>query len=412
MPNVRSDRDLGGQFIAGDPLRALAALWIVSYHVVANALSRTTDRTVGTDFSVSLGEIGHVISRARFSVFLFFALSGYLLGRPFIHALITGRRMPRLVPYFRNRALRILPVLWVVSLATVVLRGRQGTDWSHILAVPGFSQVYATSPFSNALPQAWTLDNEIIFYVALPLLALAAAPLFAGRGSSDRRALVVLAFLVVTAGLSLLYRIDQQTDFKAVNYFFPGVWFAFTAGLGVAAVEPVLRDRVQTARAGRIAATSVLAVGLGLLIAYVYNTSTSIVPPTLYAGVSVFCLLLAPLMLQWTTGSCWRFFDNRPLHWLGERSYSFYLWHVLVFVGLGRPLPEYDQPWLTVLVLLVPAFAVASLVAAISYRYIEQPFLRRKHLWRRSEQARPGAEHAGAPVITGPEVAATPAARD
>jgi len=402
-------RGMGGQFIAGDPLRALAALWIVSYHVVANALTRTTDRTVGMDFDVSLGEIGHVIARARFSVWLFFALSGYLLGRPFIHALITGRRMPRLKPYLRNRALRILPVFWIVVAVTLLLRGRRGSEWSEVLAVPLFGQVYDVSAFSNAIPQAWTLDNEILFYGIVPLVALLAARLAGGRGSHDARALGVLGFLLATAGLSLAWRIVHADDPLAVNYFLPGVWFSFTAGMAVAAAEPLLRDRVRSERAGRIGAAAAMAVALACLVAYVYNESPSVVPPTLYSWLGCFGLLLSPLMLQWTTGRCWRVFDNRVMHWLGERSYSFYLWHVLIFVGLGGPLPEFESPWLTVLVLLVPAFAASAAVAGLSYRFIEKPFLERKHRWRRGEQARPGLEHAGAPVVTGPELASRPA---
>jgi peptidoglycan/LPS O-acetylase OafA/YrhL len=55
----------------------------------------------------------------------------------------------------------------------------------------------------------------------------------------------------------------------------------------------------------------------------------------------------------------------RPLVWLGRLSYSLYLWHfaVLWAVGINRPLL---------------ALPIALVCAWLSYRFIEQPFRRRR----------------------------------
>src|SRR5690606_36869274 len=68
--------------------------------------------------------------------------------------------------------------------------------------------------------------------------------------------------------------------------------------------------------------------------------------------------------------------DVAPLKWIGDRSYSLYLWHwpvlVLVLVGVQGVGPEGGvPPWAGVVTLL---FAVGA--AAVSYRVVELPIRR------------------------------------
>ena len=62
-----------------------------------------------------------------------------------------------------------------------------------------------------------------------------------------------------------------------------------------------------------------------------------------------------------------------PLRAIGRMSYSLYLWHLPVYRWVSRGLP--DVPW-------IPRYAIAVVlsfvVAALSYRFVEQPFLRRR----------------------------------
>ena len=87
-----------------------------------------------------------------------------------------------------------------------------------------------------------------------------------------------------------------------------------------------------------------------------------------------------------------RLFTLRPVLWVGQRSYAIYLWHFpLIFLavrdGYGRPGK-------------VAAVALAVLAAALSWRLVEQPFLRLK---RRFEPHVPKhATRAPDPGIDGP----------
>src|SRR5690606_6204813 len=78
-------------------------------------------------------------------------------------------------------------------------------------------------------------------------------------------------------------------------------------------------------------------------------------------------------------GGCWTLLDNRASRWLGSRSYSFYLVHVLVLYEVGGAIAELGDGYKVTLVWLFPvALAVTALAAEVLYRAVERPFRRGK----------------------------------
>jgi len=95
------------------------------------------------------------------------------------------------------------------------------------------------------------------------------------------------------------------------------------------------------------------------------------------AGVG--CAVGGPLLRQWATGDAWRVLDNRILRWFGERSYSFYLYHLLLVVALAPVAARMGGGYYRALAaLIVLAGTANAIAAAISYRFVERPFLRRR----------------------------------
>ena len=88
-------------------MRALAACSILVFHCWLDSSSDGTP--------ANLGPISrYLIPQFPLGVTLFFTLSGFLLYRPFVAALMRGRERPNVWRYLKNRALRILPAYWFI----------------------------------------------------------------------------------------------------------------------------------------------------------------------------------------------------------------------------------------------------------------------------------------------------------
>ena len=172
-----------------DGARALAASSIVVYHVW---------RYGAADGPVALGPLSRLMPHLPVGVTLFFTLSGFLLYRPFASALARGRTRPDLAAYLRNRALRILPAYWVILLITGVVMGativRHDLQRGSLAAHPGLLvrdaflvQNYDPGTILTGIGPAWSLAIEVAFYLALPILGLAAFALADGARNGSRR---------------------------------------------------------------------------------------------------------------------------------------------------------------------------------------------------------------------------------
>src|SRR4051812_9992430 len=148
------------RFPALDGLRAVGALAVLTTHV-------------GFHSGASLdGPFAGLLARLDVGVAIFFAISGFLLYRPHVVAWFDGTLPPLTLPYLRNRALRILPPLWVaVLLAGVLVPRKDGVGWATYLQHASLTQIYFDGPAADGLTQLWSLATEVAFYLLLPALA-------------------------------------------------------------------------------------------------------------------------------------------------------------------------------------------------------------------------------------------------
>ena len=386
-----------GRFIAGDPLRALACLGILVWHVIVNAAALTPPAGVSPYYQAELGFLGRPLYNLSFSVWLFFALSGFLIGGPFVRAIVRGGdRPPRVMPYLRNRVLRIVPAFWAFLTLTILVAGTEGDGARHIAAFYGFVHIYSYGPFAERMVQAWTLDVEAVFYVAVPLLLLPIASLLRNRWTPSRRAAVIVAGCAVAAAASLA----MGERFGISGRTLPASAWAFTPGIALAALEPLIRPRVEGRASARSLGWLSLGAAIGAFLAASYLVSfASNVGQNALALITIGCLLAAPLLLQWSTGTTTRLLDNRVLRWVGKRAYGIYLAHVLVIHELRHmtaTLPSERAALVTTLPLVL---AISLALGAFSYRFVERPFLDRRAPWRTPEPQAPTNAATAAPAL-------------
>ena len=340
-----------------ESLRALAALAVLEGHVYGANVHYGRSAYDSLWHRTLLG--------GGFGVYLFFGLSGYLLYLPFARRAFGGGRPIRLGTYARNRAVRILPLYYVVALTYLAIFHPGLRTWAHFLT---FTETFSTSTVGQVDGPMWSLVVEILFYALLPLLALGLSRV--SRGSAAKAAVGLVVIGAAAATYRWVAFLGASHPGPLVQYNLPATFYFFVPGM-LLAVAKVETERRQWHAARNVLGWSatwvVLSAMCWCLVFWRYQWD-------LLAGVASFFLIGAcvlPLARSFVVSSL----EWRPLAVLGTASYSLYLWHLPIVNALSsRPLGGY-------LGQLVVCIAACVLVALLSYRVVEAPFLRLRHRW-------------------------------
>jgi peptidoglycan/LPS O-acetylase OafA/YrhL len=327
---------------------------------------------------------------------VFFAISGYLITGLLIHEYRETSRID-FSRFFARRARRLLPACLVVLVSTTaaaaLFLSPQEMDStaraalagslyvSNIFFDHGSSDYFAAAVQQNPLLHTWSLGVEEQFYLVWPGLIL-----FACRSRSARSVVWALGALAVSsfACSVLTTRASQMFAF----YELPARAWEFAAGglLALpAAVPSSERTRIWAVTGGAVGAVTILGTALCVKGGSAFPGWIAMVPVagtllTLFAGAVDPQRGVSALL------------GTAPLQFLGARSYSWYLWHwpFLIFA-------EVLLPTITVVQKIEAALA-ALLMAAVTYRWIEQPIRTSPYLARRPNLSLCAA--AGAALLT------------
>jgi peptidoglycan/LPS O-acetylase OafA/YrhL len=345
-----------------ESLRAVAALSVLVCHVTLVYI------VLGTNSQAFLHPtaIERLLYAGGFGVSLFFALTGYLIFRPFAKRLAATTPRISIQTYAINRALRILPLYFVVMAVVLAVENRPLDMWIRFFT---FTENYWSDTAGQINGPAWSLAVEIQFYLLLPLLAL-------GIGRFARRPLRAAAMIVLALGIaSLVARLVLVNNADVVNetwrYRIVTNFIFFVPGMLLALMEARLRGRPLRVPAPLARSDVWFAGGIALWLVVVlqgYDWDFLIAPASF--------LVLGACVLGLRSGAIHALLSLRPLALLGIASYSLYLWHFPVLELLTN---EGASPQLAPLAAL--AIPTAILVAAASYKLIEEPFLRLRGRW-------------------------------
>ncbi|SDQ44263.1 acyltransferase family protein [Microbacterium sp. cf332] len=347
--------------IAGvDGLRAIAVALVVVYHLFP----------------------GSVLQSGYVGVDVFFVISGFLITTLLLRERARTGRI-RLRRFWSRRARRLLPALAVVVTVSASLAWLVGGDvlvnmGLQVLGAATFSYNWVSMAdgggyFSAADPEIfrnlWSLAVEEQFYVVWPLLL----PLFLLLPGRRSRAAVALALAAASAAGAFL-AVGSGADLTRVYFGTDTHAFGLLIGVAVAfGLHGLVVRRASVAGVGPVwgLITGSLAT-VGIVLAASLGGGGSIAFPA--TSVLASALTAVVLMVAAWPGSWFgRALDVAPLRWIGERSYAIYLWHWPLLVLLSFHLTA-AGPEAGVAVGAGLGVAGASVaLAAVSYRFIEQP---------------------------------------
>ena len=374
-------------FPALDGLRAIAVLMVFTAHYF------------GLPAALNWGWSG---------VDVFFVLSGFLITG----ILYDSRdRMHRFQIFYKRRTLRIFPLFYGVLLVAVLLypifhwRLHRGL-WLWPLYLGNYiryiwpleyagnasiyedlqSRLHLVMPFSLHFDHLWSLCVEEQFYLIWPLAVYII---------KDRVRLrnLCIAAVVLTPLLRLICLHALSPSLIDMRFLYRVTPLRADALLLGGAMALMLRGpRTEAERLLALAKPSaqvLLAVAVGLEVicrvrlghfidsGYVILHSTMV-----YTLIALFAGALILLALD-PRSRTYRICSNEKLRALGQRSYGFYVYHLLLlsvyqYVALGICLGH--KAYLTQVTAAVALFGTL-LVSWASFRYFEEPFLRLKARW-------------------------------
>lgn len=377
------------RFVAGDPLRAIAAFGVLFGHTFAFALSVSGHSDLVGQVVPGIGWLKWPVAAGPELVFLFFALSGYLIGRPFIRAFVEGTEFPSPTRYLKHRFLRIVPAYWVVLTIALFWIALPSKPLGAVVEAYFFLLDWYQSPIEGALAQAWTLRIEMRFYLALPIVA--AGCIWVARAAGPRLGRTARCWIVI--GLALAWGVGAVVITGGENPFTNGAGvlqaaFAFAPGLVFAGIEllPFRAESVRRPIVAYTAGAAVVVAGSLWLYPWVEFLNTDIMKFRFREMLLLSMILGGLLIWQWSGRRTWVVLDNPVMRWFGSRSYGIYLLHLLVLAKLSEPLAQGDGYKRTFVVLLPATLLVTGLAAELLHRLVERPALSLKDVpvreWR------------------------------
>jgi peptidoglycan/LPS O-acetylase OafA/YrhL len=333
--------------------------------------------------------------------------------------------MPSVPAYGWRRVLRIVPAYWVALTVIGLWLGSRYLFYvgeppadifsgTGLLGYYGFSQIYAAETRGGGIAQAWTIDTEVAFYIALPLYCLLAYWLMRRYAMSWRGELGLLCGVIA---LSWAYKAAvvatdgaQTIPVTPLPYLsaMPAYADHFALGMLLAVLSVVVAARDAKPRWVRVidlrpwipwlvALTTflLLAKGIGM-----EGAADEEMTPAQYFvrhalfGVIAFGLLLPAVFGDVERGWVRRLLANRALLHFGMVSYGVYLWHLAWIMQLTRwDWAETGSGLERWLLWLPPVVLGAWLLGSLSYYIVERPALSLKRLVRdpRAAPDQPGA---------------------
>ncbi|MFF2316517.1 acyltransferase family protein [Arthrobacter sp. NPDC058097] len=364
-------------------LRALAVVLVIADHLLAYP----TGGFIGVD--------------------VFFVISGFVITASLIREHDRNGRIS-FADFYRRRARRILPLASLVIVLTLIASWfvfstarftgtAQDGLWAFLsaanwhMAMVGTDYMQAGGAVSP-LQHFWSLAVEEQFYIVWPwLLALmlgwGASKL--GRPSSGVRRSTGLALFAV-AGASFAFAMWESSAAPTVAYFstFSRAWELGCGGLLAVLAPALLRipHRIRPALAY---------LGLAGIVIGAFAITPELTFPGPWAAVPV---LATMAVIAAGTGGEQRLLaplTNRVSRYLGDISYSLYLWHFPVIILLGALRPPSGAVEHAV------ALALTLALSAWSYHFIEEPVRHSRWLEAKAAKAAKAPHEAPARLAFG-----------
>ena len=338
---------LRGRLPELDGIRAIAILVVLANHFFSN------ERTQPVASSLhGAGNVAYqVAAHGWLGVDLFFVLSGFLITGILLD---TRERATYFHDFWLRRALRILPlVLTVVTILTIIFRPHALYVLMAFFFASDLARLFGLG--NQSMGTLWSLAVEEQFYLIWPFLVLALR----------RRTLAIVALALIVVEPIARVVTNGPLDLP---------WFRVD-GLATGALIAIFARSAYFTRATalRSAWTAIAAAFVLVLVDVRLHTAYGLVitEADLVFAAAVVSVLAVP-------GARWLApLRSRTARFIADTSFCAYLIHVPLlefarFLNVGN---AFANPFLAAAAQAAVAIPLTFIIAALSRRYLELPFL-------------------------------------
>ena len=362
---ARPDQNLPTHVPALDGIRGVAVMlvFISHFHWI---LSKKTGYSQVTPWKF----INRTFEAGFLGVDIFFVLSGFLITSLLLkdHA----NKQPGMVGrFYKRRALRLLPALYALLIVDFFVAWLESarmdfqwrTTWRALLYLNNWNVVWNFRGSRKDLGHLWSLGIEEQFYIVWPAVVLLMLALKLHHQ-------IIITVLSLAIAAIVVHRINLWNDDIYWLFIYIRTDTRVDSLLVGALFAYVYRHYRVPSQVLNWAATLCFA-GL-MYIKYELDAS----PFIMKTGFTVIAVLAGIIILAGAEGAWFanRVLISRPLTIIGKVSYGLYLWHLPVFLILGRHVTSGPKP-----LRILAGIIVASVVTVISWFFIEKPFLNLKN---------------------------------
>ncbi len=354
-------------------IRGIAAMYVFLFHLF----------WAGGDGALRANKFCQLFQWGGYSVDLFFVLSGFILNWVYL-----SETRVNWASYLKARVARILPLYYLTTLLSLPIVIYSFNKYGMAYLSKGFSfpreivlNLFMVSGICN-LPTlngpAWSISVEFFCYLIVFPLLVVYSKKFAGDAKTFRLAIPIVLVAVLTycavtcySAASIAIGGFQWNPAKLAR----GI-FGFSAGFLLCSIFRSSSNWSPTAGS------------INLIISVVMATFLLI---GLHCLPGYLSLCAFPFLVFFTAtdrGVAASILKMNIFQWMGERSYSIYLWHaVCVTILHNNFMKKHLGEFLSCVIVIVFALCISEL----SYRWFECPareFIRR--IGRRSHSINKG----------------------
>lgn len=360
-------------------IRFFAALAVIIHHIELTKYWFHQPNIYTTSF------VGGVFG--QLGIILFFVLSGFLIT----YLLLEEQKKTdhiSIKKFYIRRILRIWPLYYLIIILGLFILPKV-----HFFDVPDISSHVHEHFFSKSLmflsffpdlayamyepvpyaEQSWSVGVEEQFYLIWPLLI---AVVIRRKKTLNMLVGVILFYVLLKIGVTIAYELHPENRIIEELYMF---WYNFSIDcMAIGGVGAYLLF-YKKEKALKLLYNKYLQIGTYILLTIVTVRGLAI-PVFNYEFYAVIFIILI-LNLASNKHSVLNL-EVKPLNYLGKISYGLYMYHNIILVVVLKFMLYYSGIALNSITgnIIYYGLAISTtiLVAGLSYRFIERPFIRAK----------------------------------